>query len=167
MSMENGDLGNGGGTQSRWSTRPNYRNTASSSDSDIIRICTCGWEVAVRTSWTSTNPGRHFRGCPGIEGKYCGSFQWVDPPMCRRSREIIPGLLALMNQYESAVKRAKDHAELESKRRCRCVALLILCLFCWAASLILAINHYPLFKNRPEGTVIFSLLQPGLIALLD
>ncbi|KAL0309138.1 UNVERIFIED_CONTAM: hypothetical protein Sradi_5856100 [Sesamum radiatum] len=142
--MENGDLGNGGGTQSRWSTRSNYRNTASSSDSDIIRICTCGREVAVRTSWTSTNPGRRFRGCPSIEGKYCGSFQWVDPPMCRRSREVIPGLLARMNQYESAVKRAKDHAELESKRQRRCVALLILCLFCWAASLMLAINHYRL-----------------------
>ncbi|KAL0303397.1 UNVERIFIED_CONTAM: hypothetical protein Sradi_6207800 [Sesamum radiatum] len=65
--MENGDLGDGGATHSCWSTRLNYRHAASSSDSDILCICTYGREILVRTSWTSTNLGQRLRGCPGIE----------------------------------------------------------------------------------------------------
>ncbi|KAL0449482.1 UNVERIFIED_CONTAM: hypothetical protein Slati_1504600 [Sesamum latifolium] len=65
--MENADNEDGCGTHSRWSTRSHYRHAALSTDSYIIRICTCGREVQVRTAWTSTNPGRHFRGCPGNE----------------------------------------------------------------------------------------------------
>ncbi|KAK4412538.1 hypothetical protein Salat_2900900 [Sesamum alatum] len=41
-------------------------------------------------------------------GYYCGTFQWVDPPMCRRSKEVIPGLLNRISQYESEVKRANE-----------------------------------------------------------
>ncbi|KAL0409593.1 UNVERIFIED_CONTAM: hypothetical protein Sradi_1893700 [Sesamum radiatum] len=114
--MDNGDDGNGAATHSRWSPRSTNRHTASSTDSDILRICTCGREVVVQTSWMSNNPGRRFRGCPGIEGKYCRTFQWVDPPMCRRSKELIPGLLIHLNQLETAVKRAKQLVEVQSKQ---------------------------------------------------
>ncbi|KAL0427178.1 UNVERIFIED_CONTAM: hypothetical protein Slati_2892600 [Sesamum latifolium] len=106
--MENDDLGNSTGNHSRMSSRANYRQKASSSNSDILRICTCGREEAVRTSWMSTNPSRRFRGCSDDEGKYCGTFQWVDPPMCNRSKDVIPRLLNRLNQYESAMKRAKE-----------------------------------------------------------
>ncbi|KAL0385469.1 UNVERIFIED_CONTAM: hypothetical protein Sradi_2941200 [Sesamum radiatum] len=118
--MEHAEFDDGGGTHSRWSTRSHYKHAASSTDSDIIRICTCGREVQLRTSWTSTNPGRRFRGCPGNEGKYYTTFQWVDPPMCRRSKEVIPGLLARMNRYDSAVKKARKMLELEAKSRRSC-----------------------------------------------
>ncbi|KAI7726310.1 hypothetical protein M8C21_012285 [Ambrosia artemisiifolia] len=33
------------------------------------------------------NPGRRFYTCPLVY------FNWVDPPMCQRSKMIIPGLL--------------------------------------------------------------------------
>lgn len=29
----------------------------------------------------------------------CGSFEWLDPPMCDRAVQIIPGLLRRMNEY--------------------------------------------------------------------
>ncbi|KAK4421451.1 hypothetical protein Salat_2095700 [Sesamum alatum] len=32
-------------------------------------------------------------------GSYCGTFQWVDPPMCRRAKEVILGLLNLILRY--------------------------------------------------------------------
>ncbi|KAL0366960.1 UNVERIFIED_CONTAM: hypothetical protein Sradi_3586100 [Sesamum radiatum] len=65
-----------------------------SADSAVVRTCLCGLEVVVRTSWTNANPDRRFRGCPGEGGSYCNVFQWVDPPMCPRAKEIIPDLIA-------------------------------------------------------------------------
>ncbi|KAL0451548.1 UNVERIFIED_CONTAM: hypothetical protein Slati_1132900 [Sesamum latifolium] len=140
--MDNGHLGNTGAAHSHSGYRPNPTHTASSSDFDTLRICSCGRELLVRASWTSTNPDRRFRGCPGNEGKYCGSetFQWVDPPMCRRSKEIIPGLLNRLNTYENAIKLTKETIALERRRRCRLVVLLLLCIFCWAATLFIAIH---------------------------
>ncbi|KAL0456734.1 UNVERIFIED_CONTAM: hypothetical protein Slati_1012600 [Sesamum latifolium] len=131
----------------------NHRNR-SASPYDLLRICTCGKEVVVRTSWTTTNPGRRFRGCPGNEvgccslyavvvyeiGQYCRSFQWVDPPMCRRSKEIIPGLLNRLSQYETTVKCAKERLEIEQTRRRRSTRLLFIALVCWAITLSLAIG---------------------------
>ncbi|KAK4394007.1 hypothetical protein Sango_1871500 [Sesamum angolense] len=72
----------------------------STGDSSVVRTCLCDYEVVVRTSWTNSNPGRRFRGCPGDNGSYCGVFQWVDPPMCRQAKEIIPGLLSRLNDQE-------------------------------------------------------------------
>ncbi|KAJ9552559.1 hypothetical protein OSB04_016604, partial [Centaurea solstitialis] len=37
--------------------------------------CYCGDKVKVRTSWTKTNPGRRFVGCPNYN---CKMFQFVD-----------------------------------------------------------------------------------------
>ncbi|GER40470.1 GRF zinc finger containing protein [Striga asiatica] len=64
------------------------------------RYCYCGERSVIRTSWTSENPGRRFRSCIEYEGEgnpECDFFSWVDPPMCRRSTEIIPGLLRKSN----------------------------------------------------------------------
>ncbi|KAJ9542236.1 hypothetical protein OSB04_028742, partial [Centaurea solstitialis] len=42
-------------------------------------LCYCGDKMKLRTSWTSTNPGRRFLGCPNFEcGKKCNMFYWVD-----------------------------------------------------------------------------------------
>ncbi|KAK4396911.1 hypothetical protein Sango_1527700 [Sesamum angolense] len=138
--MDNGHLGSNSAAHRHSTYRSNSTHTTSSSEVDILRICTCGRELLVRTSWTSTNPGRRFRGCPGNAGKYCRTFQWVDPPMCRRSKEIIPGLLNRLNQYENAIKRANETVALERRRRRRFVVLLLLCIFCWATTLFLAIH---------------------------
>lgn len=56
-------------------------------------FCTCGVELPLKTSWTLNNPGRRFRACPSYgTPAYCGAFQWWDPEMCSRSKQIIPGL---------------------------------------------------------------------------
>ncbi|KAL0430727.1 UNVERIFIED_CONTAM: hypothetical protein Sradi_0698700 [Sesamum radiatum] len=80
-------------SQSSNASRTNPIEYTSSGDSTVVRTCLCGQEVVVRTPWTNLNPGRHFRGCPGDGGSYCNVFQWVDPTMCHRSKEINPGLL--------------------------------------------------------------------------
>ncbi|KAL0427358.1 UNVERIFIED_CONTAM: hypothetical protein Slati_2910600 [Sesamum latifolium] len=111
MTSENGDWVHSSGSDSIHGNRPGARANDYSSADNLFRICTCGKEVVVRTSWTSKNPGRRFCGCPGDEGFYCSSFQWVDPAMCRRSKEVIPALLNRLSQYEIAVKSANDWIE--------------------------------------------------------
>ncbi|KAK4434992.1 hypothetical protein Salat_0662200 [Sesamum alatum] len=43
------------------------RSNSYSFDGSLPRICRCGHQVVVRTSWTNSNPSRRFRGCPGAE----------------------------------------------------------------------------------------------------
>ncbi|KAK4431052.1 hypothetical protein Salat_0867200 [Sesamum alatum] len=131
---------------SRNSSTPGYRSgsrhSGTSSDDAFLRICTCGREAVIRTSWTSANPGRRFRGCPGNEGKYCRSFQWVDPPMCRRSREVIPGLLNRLSQYETFTKKAKERIEALEYSRRRSDRILMIALLGWILT-FLAIMYFP------------------------
>ncbi|KAL0361524.1 UNVERIFIED_CONTAM: hypothetical protein Sradi_3836900 [Sesamum radiatum] len=81
---------------------------SSSAESTVLRTCFCGLEVVVRTSWTNANPGRQFRGCPGEGGTYCNVFQWVDPPMCRRAKEIIPGLLNKLGEKDRQLNELRQ-----------------------------------------------------------
>ncbi|KAL8266372.1 hypothetical protein R6Q59_003716 [Mikania micrantha] len=53
-------------------------------------LCSCGYPATTRTSWTSTNPGRH---CCARNAGGCGFIGWRDPPMCSRSVDIIPAFL--------------------------------------------------------------------------
>ncbi|KAL7120200.1 hypothetical protein ACP275_02G108700 [Erythranthe tilingii] len=60
----------------------------------------------MKTSWTELNPGRRYETCQ----KYrkiggCNYFIWVDPPMCERSCQIIPGLLRRINNNEKELKK--------------------------------------------------------------
>ncbi|KAK4428756.1 hypothetical protein Salat_1175500 [Sesamum alatum] len=109
--MDNGHYGSGSDSGTNGSGRPNSRHTGSSSADDVMRICSCGCEIVVRTSWTTTNPGRRVRACSGNQDTHCGAFQWVDPLMCRRSKKVIPGLLNRLNQYDAAIKRAKERLD--------------------------------------------------------
>lgn len=36
--------------------------------------------------------------------KNCGFFEWFDPPMCARSKKIIPGLLKRINRNEEEIE---------------------------------------------------------------
>lgn len=31
---------------------------------------------------------------------YCKYFRWIDPPICERSKQIIPGLLRKLNEHK-------------------------------------------------------------------
>ncbi|KAK6151949.1 hypothetical protein DH2020_014584 [Rehmannia glutinosa] len=60
-------------------------------------VCHCGTLAVIRTSWTTDNPGRRFQSCRQFDRGGCSFFAWKDPPMCRRAKAIIPGLLKRIN----------------------------------------------------------------------
>ncbi|KAK4428808.1 hypothetical protein Salat_1180700 [Sesamum alatum] len=138
------------------SGRPNSRHIGFFSADDVMRICSCGCEIMLRTSWTTTNPGRRFRACLGNQGTYCEAFQWVDPTMCCRSKEVIPRLLNRLNQYDAAIKRAKECLDNAQMRRRNCHRLLFLVVFCWACSLLAlhAINCALRNVNKTNDTKV-------------
>ena len=46
----------------------------------------------------------------------CGFFEWLDPPMCSRSKQIIPGLLKKINRLENdteslSIEGSEDNGE--------------------------------------------------------
>ncbi|GER30819.1 GRF zinc finger containing protein, partial [Striga asiatica] len=86
------------------------------------RYCYCGERPVIRTSWTSDNLGCRFRSCIEYEGEEnpgCNFFSWVDPPMCRRSTEIIPGLLRKSNvlRAENEELREENIRLVECKKK--------------------------------------------------
>ncbi|PWA79777.1 zinc finger, GRF-type [Artemisia annua] len=70
-------------------------------------VCTCGKPAVVKTSWTNRNPGQRFFGCPTI-GSNCPFLGWLDPPMCPRSVDIIPGLLRRINAFRGVVEELEE-----------------------------------------------------------
>ncbi|XP_071928135.1 uncharacterized protein [Coffea arabica] len=48
-----------------------------------------------------------------IEQGGCIYWDWVDPEMCQRSKEIIPGLLRLMNKMEAKLDKLKENSRKE------------------------------------------------------
>ncbi|PWA59077.1 zinc finger, GRF-type [Artemisia annua] len=65
--------------------------------------CHCGKVAVVKTSWTNINPGRRFYSCPDVASD-CPFVDWVDPPMCPRSVNIIPGLLRSLNNHRGQIQ---------------------------------------------------------------
>ncbi|KAL5577050.1 hypothetical protein UlMin_018749 [Ulmus minor] len=67
--------------------------------------CFCGRNLRCFTSWTDSNPGRRFLGCPNFRGEVkCGFFRWYDPPICARSKMVIPGLLRRIQELEMRLR---------------------------------------------------------------
>ncbi|KAL8551141.1 hypothetical protein ACS0TY_000284 [Phlomoides rotata] len=74
--------------------------------------CRCKNEAIVVTSWKNGNCGRRFHGCQLYPNDgYCNFFKWIDPPMCDRAVEIIPGLLRRMNEQRAEIRNAQIIAE--------------------------------------------------------
>ncbi|KAK4841969.1 hypothetical protein QYF36_013415 [Acer negundo] len=68
---------------------------------DLNPKCLCGIPASRFTSWTNFNPGKCFWGCYNYRGyRNCGFFRWSDPPMCARSKVIIPGSLRRIRDLE-------------------------------------------------------------------
>ncbi|PWA89653.1 zinc finger, GRF-type [Artemisia annua] len=78
-------------------------------------LCACGLQCVVRTSWTNRNPGRRFYSCPTYNSS-CPFIGWVDPPMCDRSLDIIPGLLRTRDALEDALDLEQERADWEEHR---------------------------------------------------
>ncbi|GKC60912.1 zinc finger, GRF-type containing protein [Tanacetum coccineum] len=66
-------------------------------------FCSCGRLAVIKTSWTDGHPGRRFYACP-IQGPCCRWIDWVDPSMCPRYIQIIPGLLKARNRHEASIQ---------------------------------------------------------------
>ncbi|XP_011099267.1 uncharacterized protein LOC105177722 [Sesamum indicum] len=115
-------------------------NWSYSSNEPVDRFCRSGRDVMLRTSWTILNPGRWFRGCPGDEGQYCSTFQWVDPPMCRRSKEIILGLLNRISEYETQMKRLNARLQTEETRRRKLMNYVLISQIVWLLFVFIAFN---------------------------
>ncbi|XP_031127765.1 uncharacterized protein LOC116029862 [Ipomoea triloba] len=65
-----------------------------------IQQCECGQEMGLKTSWTNENPGRRYWECSRCKADSRGFVRWYDPPMCPRSKRIIPELLKTLNKTE-------------------------------------------------------------------
>ncbi|KAK1577794.1 hypothetical protein Q3G72_004815 [Acer saccharum] len=76
---------------------------------DLYPNCLCGRRARLCTSWTNANPGRRFWGCSNFRGDVnCGYFRWHDPPICERSKQIIPGLLRRIQELEMRMGESND-----------------------------------------------------------
>ncbi|RAL43945.1 hypothetical protein DM860_014082 [Cuscuta australis] len=95
-----------------------YGNHSSSSSSRRIEhfcdwlevpTCKCGNEMRIMTAWTDSNPSRRFLNCAGNGWRRCKDWEWVDPPMCDRSMNIIPSLLKRINTLEGENEQLRVH----------------------------------------------------------
>ncbi|WCJ24681.1 hypothetical protein M5689_006621 [Euphorbia peplus] len=72
-------------------------------------ICDCGFEAAVRTSWTNENPGRRFYNCRNNGNRIrCNYFEWIDDPLDDRAMSIVLGLLRKLDKIEKECARLRD-----------------------------------------------------------
>ncbi|XP_017245521.1 uncharacterized protein LOC108217189 [Daucus carota subsp. sativus] len=98
--------------------------------------CRCGTAAALKTSWTDSNPGRRFWGCMRFKdnrSNACNFHQWFDPPMCARSKAIIPGLLRRIRNLEDDAKKNEAAAGVNRpvKRKKSILVLLFVLLIVW------------------------------------
>ncbi|CAL5343274.1 unnamed protein product [Camellia sinensis] len=85
-----------------------FASESGQSRTNAPRLCYCGERSPVKTSMTSGNMGRRFYDCAryGVDVT-CGYFEWVDPPMCQRGREVLPKMVAKMNRLENELARSR------------------------------------------------------------
>ncbi|KAJ9538149.1 hypothetical protein OSB04_030882, partial [Centaurea solstitialis] len=71
-------------------------------------ICPCGADAMIRTSWTTSNPGRRFYCCSRTVSvqlgkvRSCGFICWMEQPLDSRSIDIVRGLLRSKKNIEEA-----------------------------------------------------------------
>ncbi|GJZ36494.1 hypothetical protein Tco_0582685 [Tanacetum coccineum] len=78
--------------------------------------CWCSRFAIIKTSWTDGYPGYRFYAC-SIQGTQCGWIDWVDPPMCPRSVQIIPGLLRARKGHEAKIQELTN--QVSKLKKCR------------------------------------------------
>ncbi|KAK6151063.1 hypothetical protein DH2020_015995 [Rehmannia glutinosa] len=84
---------------------------------NVEDICRCGRLTTKKTSWTDLNPGRRYAACERFrEVGGCSYFEWIDPLMCDRAWQIIPGLLRRANRLQDELKRLEDEEKMKASR---------------------------------------------------
>ncbi|GMN58997.1 hypothetical protein TIFTF001_028097 [Ficus carica] len=64
--------------------------------------CFCDRPSKLMTAWRDANPGRS-----KIRTGACVFWRWFDPPICPRSRQIIPGLLRRIKELKDQLRGLK------------------------------------------------------------
>ncbi|KAG6514370.1 hypothetical protein ZIOFF_024723 [Zingiber officinale] len=76
-------------------------------------LCHCGLRATLQTSWTESNPGRHFFSCPKYRVSFCyintgcGFFLWHDPELSERSKTIINELKIINKKLKLEINELK------------------------------------------------------------
>ncbi|GMP68527.1 hypothetical protein CsSME_00028122 [Camellia sinensis var. sinensis] len=93
-----------------------FASESGQSRTNAPRLYYCGERFPVKTSMTSGNMGRRFYGCAryGVDVT-CGYFEWVNPPMCQRGREVLPKMVAKMNRLEKELARSRRREKMFCK----------------------------------------------------
>ncbi|CAA0839001.1 Unknown protein [Striga hermonthica] len=117
--------------------------------------CHCGQRTVIRTSWKDTNPGRRFESCLNYEHSGCDYFDWFDPPMCRRSKMIIPGLLRKMNERQTEIEKLKQKNEqlVELNKKLKKIVFILVLLL-----VLVILSNFKGAKN-PNGMNQVKMLQ--------
>nr|GMC71945.1 uncharacterized protein LOC109193515 [Ipomoea batatas] len=125
-------------------------------DAKSICYCHCGQRLKIQTSWTDANLGRRYWECAydnqgmGVGG--CGFVRWFDPPMCSRSKMIIPGLLRRINRNEQEIEvlkaKIRDTTSIKArnssvKQKFKCFGTSALILFLFVSMLVFVSNVKP------------------------
>ncbi|KAL3510474.1 hypothetical protein ACH5RR_029875 [Cinchona calisaya] len=120
---------------------------------DEIVFCKCGEPCGIVTSWTEINPARKFHGCHKY-GKHgaCDFCLWYDPPMCKRTNNILAKLLRNLRNAETENKNLK--LEL-SKLKAKGSALWIVLALSWMMVFVLLFEY----ARRNQGAPNFRMLE--------
>ncbi|XP_028118817.1 uncharacterized protein LOC114316355 [Camellia sinensis] len=79
----------------------------------LARTCYYGQTPPVRTAWTNANIERRFIRYAnyGIHVT-CEYFEWIDPPLCCRSCDLLPRLVQRVNHMEFEVEKTQKKEKL-------------------------------------------------------
>ncbi|CAA0825528.1 Unknown protein [Striga hermonthica] len=92
---------------------------------------------------------------PIYEHGACDYFDWFDPPMCRRSKIIILGLLRKMNERQTEIEKLKlknEHLVELNKKLKKIVFILVLLL------MLVILSNFKVAKS-PNGMNQVKMLQ--------
>ncbi|XP_058751201.1 uncharacterized protein LOC131624270 [Vicia villosa] len=102
--------------------------------------CRCGLEAPLMTSWTDSNPGKHFFGCGmyKVQGhKRCSHFVWYDDELSSRAKKIIYSLQKKLEHERARLDEANTKvAEVKTKLN----AMNLLMKFSVSMTLVMAVG---------------------------
>ncbi|GER28245.1 GRF zinc finger containing protein [Striga asiatica] len=119
--------------------------------------CHCGRRTMIRTSWKDTNSGQRFQSCLNYELRCYNFFDWFDPPMCRRSEMIIPGLLKKMNesQVEIEILKLKNEDLVELNKKLKKIV-------CFSDCQVKIVSNFKVAKKNPNRMNQVKMLHSRL-----
>ncbi|GER41261.1 GRF zinc finger containing protein [Striga asiatica] len=127
----------------------------------IDDFCHCGKPTVRKTSWADGNAGwRYSSGekyrMSMLDG--CTYHVWVDPPICYRAQQLIPGLLKRAKKLEEDIARRK---EWETLILFAIIGLIVLC-FLKCKEIVLSTIHGQMEREAFPSTRLALLRGPTL-----